>query len=193
MPETLRSLFATANDLLAVEPETLASVILRLARDHRQGPDAMFLPEAVMQDTTHQLLTGNPDPYPFHQKNKVTAHVNEAWNCLRADGLVGPAPDINGRNGWLVLTRAGEEASASTQAYERVRAAKAFPKGLLHPTIANTVWSALLRGDLDDAVFKSFKAVEEAVRSAGGFSPKDYGVDHAKGISSRERPFDKIN
>jgi hypothetical protein len=44
------------------------------------------------------------------------------------------------------------------------RAAKAFPKSLLHPTIADGVWSALVHGDLDEAVFKSFKAVEEAVR-----------------------------
>lgn len=54
---------------------------------------------------------------------------------------------MNGRNGWLVLTRAGEEAFASNAAYARVSAAKAFPKSLLYPTIAGSVWSALFRGD----------------------------------------------
>ena len=47
----------------------------------------------------------------------------------------------------------------------------------MHPAIADAVWSALIRGDLDDAVFKSFKAVEEAVRSAGGYAAEDIGVD----------------
>jgi uncharacterized protein (TIGR02391 family) len=70
-----------------------------------------------------------------------------------------------------------EEASASNAAYERIRAAKDFPKTLLHPTIAGAVWSALLRGDLDEAVFKSFRAVEEAVRDAGKFAATDIGVE----------------
>jgi len=177
MPETLRSLFPTAKELLDVDAETLAPILLRLARDHRQGPDAMFWPESVIQDTTHQLLTGQPDPYPFHSKSAVERHVNEAWSCLRRDGLISEATGMNGRNGWVVLTRAGEEASQSNAAYERVRAAKAFPKSLLHPTITEPVWSALLRGDLDDAVFKSFRAVEEAVRAVGKFSASDVGVD----------------
>ena len=74
------------------------------------------------------------------------------------------SPGMNGRNGWMSLTRAGDEASQSVDAFERVRAAKAFPKTLLHPSIADQVWSALMRGDLDEAVFKAFKAVEVGVR-----------------------------
>jgi hypothetical protein len=123
-----------------------------------------------MQDGTHQI-TGDPNAYPFYLKNAVEGLLYEAWNCLRTDGLI-----MDGRNGWLMFTRAGEEASASDAAYERVRAAKAFPKSLLHPSIAEPVWSALLRGDLDDAVFKSFRAVEEAVRAAGKFPDTDRPV-----------------
>jgi uncharacterized protein (TIGR02391 family) len=136
----------------------------------------MFWPEAIMQSPT-RLITGEPDGYPFHKKAPVEALVNEAWDCLRRNGLIAPAPGMNGRNGWMVFTRAGEEAAASKGAFERVRAAKSFPKTLLHPAIADSVWSALMRGDLDDAVFKSFKAVEEAVRNAGGFAATDIGVD----------------
>jgi uncharacterized protein (TIGR02391 family) len=129
-----------------------------------------------MQDTT-RLLTGEPDTYPYHQKRAVEALVNEGWNILRTNGLIGSAPGMNGQHGLLVLTRAGEEASASDAAYERVRAAREFPKTLLHPSISDAVWSALMRGDLDDAVFKAFKAVEEAVRAAGGFAKADIGVE----------------
>jgi uncharacterized protein (TIGR02391 family) len=171
--DTLRSLFPKADELLALKPEDLAPVLLRLARDRRQGGDASFWPDAIMQEHS---ITGEPDGYPFYQMPKVAALVNEAWNCLQDDGLIGAAPGMNGRNGFKVLTRAGDEAAESNNAFERARAAKAFPKVLLHPTIADKVWSALMRGDLDDAVFKSFKAVEEAVRDAGGYTATDVGV-----------------
>jgi len=68
------------------------------------------------------LLTGEPDTgYPHYKKAQVEAHVNEAWQCLKRDGFIGPSPRQNGRNGWMSLTRAGEEASKSTDAFERIR------------------------------------------------------------------------
>ena len=171
--ETLRSLFPTADQLLAVSPEDLAPVLLRLARDRRQG--AGFLPDSVAQEKS---ITGEPDlGYPFYKNAQVAKHLQEAWECLRRDGLTAPAPGMNGQYGWMDLTKAGEEASKSNDAYERILAAKSFPKALLHPSIADKVWSALMRGDLDGAVFNSFKAVEEAVRDAGGYDTTDYGVD----------------
>jgi uncharacterized protein (TIGR02391 family) len=42
--------------------------------------------------------------------------------------------------------------------------------------IAEKVWRALMRNDLDEAVFAAFKAVEETVRGAGGFVASDIGV-----------------
>jgi uncharacterized protein (TIGR02391 family) len=48
---------------------------------------------------------------------------------------------------------------------------------MLHPSISDKVWLDLVRGDLADAVFVAFRAVEEAVRSAGGFAASDLGVD----------------
>ncbi|MGA7749243.1 MAG: TIGR02391 family protein, partial [Gallionella sp.] len=57
------------------------------------------------------------------------------------------------------------------------REAAAFPKTLLHPSIADKVWLALARGEIDDAVFFAFKAVEVAVREAGNFSDTDIGTD----------------
>jgi uncharacterized protein (TIGR02391 family) len=61
--------------------------------------------------------------------------------------------------------------------FNRFREAAAFPKSSLHPGIADKVWLSLVRGDLPDAVFAAFRAVEEAVRKAGGFGPGDIGVD----------------
>jgi class 3 adenylate cyclase len=48
---------------------------------------------------------------------------------------------------------------------------------MLHLSIADKVWLDLMRGDLADAVFSSFRAVEEAVREAGGCGDAVIGVD----------------
>jgi uncharacterized protein (TIGR02391 family) len=55
-------------------------------------------------------------------------------------------------------------------------AARAFPKSLLHPSIADKVYPYVMRGELDEAVFAAFKAVEVAVRAAGNYGPRDIGV-----------------
>lgn len=52
-----------------------------------------------------------------------------------------------------------------------------FPKELIHATIRDKVWAALARGDLDEAVFASFEAVEVAVRQAGGYEATDIGAE----------------
>lgn len=68
----------------------------------------------------------------------------------------------------MILTRDGASI-ASKEDFDRIRAARAFPKSLLHPTIADKVYSALMRDERDDAVFAAFKAVEVAVRAAGNY------------------------
>src|SRR5260370_22976380 len=75
----------------------------------------------------------------------------------------------------MVLTKDGAS-SASKEDFARFRAARAFPKSLLHPSIADKVYSCLMRDELDEAVFAAFKAVEVAVRAAGNYSAKDIGV-----------------
>ena len=59
--------------------------------------------------------------------------------------------------------------------YQDHLAAAAFPKQMLHDAIAEKVWSTLARGDLPDAVFITFRTVEERVRAAGGYGPADIG------------------
>jgi len=172
--DTLQSLFPDADMLLAIDAEDLAPVLLKLARN-RGG--SMFSPEAVTQITIGTGIEATLDiGYPYHRKQRIEALLNEAWNCLRRDSLIIPAPGINGQHGLMVLSKDGETA-CSPQGFEHVRAARRFPKALLHPSIANKVWAALMRGDFDQAVFISFKAVEEAVRQPGGYAPTDIGTD----------------
>lgn len=46
----------------------------------------------------------------------------------------------------------------------------------MHPSIADEVWLDIVRGDLETAVFKAFRAVEVAVREAGHFADMDIGT-----------------
>jgi hypothetical protein len=149
--EKLRTLFPTAESLLEFTPEALASVLLRLGAAERQA-GGMFWPPVVTQITVGSgMATEHQHAYPFHKQRQVDALVNEAWECLRRDGMILPAPDINGQNGWMVLSRAGEAALETPDGFERIRALRSFPRSLLHPSIASKASAALHRGDFADA------------------------------------------
>jgi len=172
--DTLQSLFPNVDVLLGVAPEDLALVLLRLARQYRQD-NGLFWPDGVAGFGLPGAIVVQNNPYPFHRKKEIEAHVNEAWNYLRGERLIIPAPGINGANGYLVLSKAGEMA-CSAKGLEHVRAARDFPKNLLHPSIADKVWAAMMRGDFDQAVFIAFRTVEEEVRSVGAYTANDIGV-----------------
>jgi uncharacterized protein (TIGR02391 family) len=159
---SLKSFVPDVEVLLAMAPEELAPILLQVAREQR----GMFLADNESDVTA----------YPEHRWSQVEIALSEAWEWLRVNMLIVPAASPNGRNGWMVLSRRGS-AIANKQDFLRFREAAAFPKTLLHPSIADKVWLALARGDLDDAVFAAFKAVEEAVRTVGGFELTDYGVE----------------
>jgi hypothetical protein len=92
--DTLHSLFPMADLLLAIAPEDLAPVLLRLARDHRQS-GSMFWPEGVTQATS---ITGEPEGYPYHRKGaeagekKAELRTWRAFADPQADRLPGIRP-----------------------------------------------------------------------------------------------------
>jgi uncharacterized protein (TIGR02391 family) len=161
--------------LLALAPEELGRVLLRLARQSLQN--GMFHPDAVADEKG--LISGavafDGPQYPSQRQRDVAIALAEAWNWLSVNGLILPAPGVNGSHGLKVLSRRGV-AIQSDQDLARFREAAAFPKNLLHPSIADKVWVDLARGDLADAVFYAFRTVEEAVRSASGLANL-YGPD----------------
>lgn len=158
--------------LLALSPEELAPIVLRTAkRDEQNG-------NMHVQTMTHFLLDrpGQEPKFPANRRNEVEGAITESWSWLTMNVLIVPAPGINGRNGFMVLARKGEKYLESPDELANLGAANNFPKALLHPSIANEIWNTLIRGKLEDAVFKAFRAVEEAVRDAGGFDTTDTGV-----------------
>lgn len=111
------------------------------------------------------------------RKPKVDALVGETWELLRRIGMMHPAPGINGQNGWMVLSRDGEEAVKSDGGFERVRSLRTFPRELLHPAIAADSYAALQRGNYSTAVRDAFTTLEIHVREAAGLTIDDYGTD----------------
>src|SRR5262249_21653715 len=74
------------------------------------------------------------------------------------------------------ITRRGERLKEVADA-EALRKTDLLPKKLLHPVIAQKVWSLFLRGEYDTAIFQAFKEVEVAVRNAGGYDFTMLGTD----------------
>jgi uncharacterized protein (TIGR02391 family) len=171
---TLENLIPDVEVLLALAPEELAWPVLQVA--HANSQNGAFHPDGAFASGSGQgmAFTASP-PYDPRRADEVDLAVTEALAWLTSNGLVVRAAGYNGGAGWLRLSRRGLRL-LDEGAFKAYRAAAAFPKSLLHSTIAEAVWVEIARSNLDGAVFAAFKAVEEAVRAAGGYDLTDVGV-----------------
>ncbi len=167
--ETLLREIPDVDVLLALAPQELALPVLRIAYGNRQGANnavAFGNLKTVLGLGSDADERGGVPRYPPTRRDEVELACREAWLLMPIDGT------------WMVFTRRGAQlATSPKENFDGFTAAAAFPKSLLHAAIADKVWVNLARGDLDTAVFTAFKAVEEAVRAAGGFTSSDYGTD----------------
>lgn len=167
----LQSILPDVDVLLSLQPEELAKVVLRLARERRQN--GIVHVQSIIRDVTEP--PPGATPYPQDKRRSAELALSEAWNWLKVSNLLIPDCGMNGVNGHHVLTRLGEHVSDDAQ-FDAFRKATTFPKSLLHEKIANAVWADITTGDLDTAVFKAFKMVEVAVRETAKLSATDIGV-----------------
>lgn len=172
--DTISTVFPDVEVLLKLSPEDLAPAVLHVARERFGGGSKVHI--AGVTEGIGGPIHGSGTGYPQPVRPAVERAISEAWDWLRRNGIIVPEPGSNGANGWHTISRQGESLP-TTGDFESFRRAAAFPKALLHKTIADVAWLDLARGDLDTAVFKAFKAVEEAVREAGKYSSSDYGVN----------------
>jgi uncharacterized protein (TIGR02391 family) len=137
----------------------------------------MFWPNTVNDVATgcNNIIASQQPGYPFHHRQQIDSLLSQTWSWIERQGLIVRASGMNGRNGWIIFTPQGEQVS-DAQDLRRLRDVADFPKSLINESIAEKVWRSLMRNDLDEAVFAAFKAVEEAVRAAGGFTASDIGV-----------------
>ena len=168
---TLTSLIPDVDVLVALAPEELAEVVLRLA--HERTHNNLIHLQSIASDI--HGTPGTTDGYPQNRKRDAELALAEAWNWLSVQGLLIPQPGTNGNSGWMFLSRRARTVMANNT-FKTYARSVAFPKALLHPSIADEVWLDIIRGDLETAVFKSFRAVEIAVREAGNFADTDIGT-----------------
>src|SRR3990170_1342080 len=169
MENYISSIIPDPESLLALEPEELAGVVL----EHLNS---------IHPSETRSLLNVNNicveygiKGYLREYHERISQALMEAWVWLEREGLIAPRPGEQ-THGWVFITPRGARLKKTTD-LTAFRKANLLPKAILHPVIAQKVWSAFLRGEYDTAVFQAFKEVEVAVRDAGGFAPTDHGVD----------------
>jgi uncharacterized protein (TIGR02391 family) len=174
---SLYSQFPDPDYVLSLDPATLGPILLKMAHDQRNG--GSFIPESVTQPDGLEAVNGKMYPYP--KSSLIDRHVNSTWNWLAREGFIEPSVGMNGTNGWRDFTAKGS-AVAKGQNMQTLTALADFPKILLHPTIRENAWNAIVRrtnatsqDDLANAVRDAFVAVEDAVRTAAKCDPRDYG------------------
>lgn len=152
--------------LLTLEPEEVGAVILEYLNGLPNNAAQKWSPANYFRD--EQLRD-----YPRDCHYAIERCLAEGIAWLYREGLIAHDPD---QAGWYFVTRRGANL-ATRDHVAAFRRARALPTDLLHPVIVAKVTPPFTRGEYDTAVFQAFKEVEVAVRSAGGFTETDYGVD----------------
>lgn len=137
-----------AEDLLRLEPEELAGIILEMISAPRSPTDSgISLGGFIDQALASQNPSDMRQHPSFRQRNvQVERALIEAWYWLENEGFLAPEPDINGRNGYRFITRKGL-VYPSAEKVASYRKPRALPWALVHSSIRDKVWGTFLRGD----------------------------------------------
>jgi len=168
--QLLSSLIPNHDDLLRLEPEQLAGVLLEILAPI-DGDDRQFL-------NRHNFFNANPDllrNYPVTHGGEIKQAIFEAWVWLEREGFLVPRMD-DPHGLWVDISRRGRRA-AGRKGIDSYRHAAMLPRAHLHARIIATVYPLYLRGEYDTAVFQALKEVEVAVREAAHLNPQDLGCN----------------
>lgn len=165
---SIHSMIPNAEDLLALEPEELAGVLLEHLNSLEENSSFLHRHNFLLYPFQSPALA-----YPPQYRDRIDRALTEAWFWLEREVLIAPRPGDTA--GSVFVTRRGK-VLANRQGYNSYRHAALLPKNILHPMIVQKVYAAFLRGEYDTAIFQAFREVEVAVRDVGGYSPSDVGV-----------------
>jgi uncharacterized protein (TIGR02391 family) len=165
----ISSLVPNADDLLHLEVEEVAGVLLTPLNSSRDG---ITLQHGVVNRYNFFNMLNQQPEYRGRQ-DEVNHALMEAWGWLQNEGFLVPESDQEGR--FFISRRARQ--MKSREDFGAYRKGGLLPKGQLHPLIATKVYPAFLRGEYDTAVFQAFREVEVAVRRAGKFPDDLVGKD----------------
>ena len=108
--------------------------------------------------------------------NRINKAGRTAFALLERWDLIEPAADMNGRNGYVVLTTKGRGTTERTD-FERVRVRGLLRAELLHPLLRGKPYEDFVADHLDAAVLEAFKTVEIEVRTAAARPDGEHGKD----------------
>jgi uncharacterized protein (TIGR02391 family) len=168
----IHQIIPNPEDLLALEPEEAAAVLLQFLVSQREGSTPQ---NPVKRGNLFTVGTSPSHGYPPQYKDRIDELLMAAWVWLEREGLLLPAPGQQDRD-WVFVSQRGR-ALVSKEQFEAYRYSSLFPRTSLHPAIASNTYALFLRGHYDTVVFEAFRAVEVAVREAGAFSPNLVGTD----------------
>jgi uncharacterized protein (TIGR02391 family) len=176
--QTFLRQFGEPDVMLALSPEELAGELLAKLK-------AMRASGALNQGLIHlgnlvsELGAAMRTEVAFAPKEgQIALAICEAFALLEAQALIVHAPGQLG-SGWRTLSRRAE-AMMTAEDFEKYRAARLLPRELLHPSIADAVWTSFVRGEYDTAVFQAMRQVEIATREASGADADWPGVKMAR-------------
>lgn len=166
----ISSLVPNADDLLALEVEEVAGILLTYLNSvGDDSGDSVVQRGLISQNNFFGALDRSPI-YPVRQ-TEVKNVLMEAWSWLQGEGFLVRHP----HHDWFMLSRRAKRLQ-SREDFAAYRKANLLPKGQLHPLVATKVYPAFLRGEYDTAVFQAFREVEIAVRVAGKFPAEMLGT-----------------
>lgn len=171
MPE-IHQLILNPEDLLALEPEEVAPLLLQVICSGG-GPTAQ---QALKRGNF--LNPGSPTSpvrgYPPAFHDRIYEVLAAAWAWLEREGMLLPAPGHQDPD-WIYVSQRGR-ALLSKENFEAYRYSQMLPRKALHPAIAASTFALFMRGHYDTVVFEAFRAVEVAVRTAAGLLQDQLGV-----------------
>jgi len=169
MIPSLSSLVPNVDDLLTLEVEELAGVLLIYLNDNEDT-------RVNQGEFNYHNFFNAPGRRPDYgsRQPEVDLALLEALAWLRSAGLLVEKASVMGN--WFFISRRGKQIT-SRDDFAAYRKAGLLPKHQLHALIAAKVYPAFMRGEYDTAVFQAFREVEVAVRTGGQFGPNDYGTD----------------
>jgi uncharacterized protein (TIGR02391 family) len=174
----LSSFVPDASDLLALEVEELAGVLLAHLNSYEGLTGNSVYQNGLLSQSNfirmqEQAGYGQKPEYGDKQP-EVNRALLEAWAWLEREGIL--IRDPNQSAPLFFVSRRGQS-MRSREDFETYRKAGLLQKSQLHPLIAAKVYPAFLRGEYDTAIFQAFREIEVAVRAAGGFAADLVGVN----------------
>ena len=137
---TLLAIFPDMTELLALEPEELAGVLLEIIPGVSQS--AGFL----LGNFTAPMYPPQGGGYPPGAQDQIVVALAEALSWLVNQGIVIRNPTQPA--GWYLLTRRGRALQTRAD-LEAFRKGRTLPRDLLQQSLASKVHHLFLRGDHD--------------------------------------------